>query len=437
MAKQRKFQVLVFVGLVLLVPFLWIFPGGRADVSVTGPYQDGDTSRRVAVLDGGAVTMGALPGGQSYPRAMRLRSGELLGTFVQYTGNGDTSIAIVQSSRASQGREWTDFGGRTKSVVESPAGANLQVNNAVVVELGAATATPTLLCAYRAHTQTPAALNGDEKPGGLNEGYLHFRIAFSASDDGGRTWAPRSPHPLLPGTAGTGSHTVWEAGPVHGLWEPFLRESTVTPGEVQLFYSRENGPKDQDGLMRVSVDAGTSWSAPPFLVSGGGLASRDGMMGVVELARASGHLVAVFESVVDNGDGVHFDDRFSLYTVESLDDGRSWANRRQIYEPSLLSSADNTLYLRNAGAPQIIKVGSTLVVSFMTDEDRFEGVWHANAVVKIITSDDYGKTWSKSLLIAEKSAAWAGLLALDTHSFLVLFTQNDRVKSQRVFLSDL
>ena len=88
-----------------------------------------------------------------------------------------------------------------------------------------------------------------------------------SSDDGGKTWQYLST-------------PTEEPGPAHGNWEPLLRMSTK--GELQFFYSREiGGGKDQDNLMRVSKDEGKTWSEPRT-VSGEGLVTRDGMMGVQE-----------------------------------------------------------------------------------------------------------------------------------------------------------
>jgi hypothetical protein len=89
---------------------------------------------------------------------------------------------------------------------------------------------------------------------------------------------------------------------------------------------------------------------------------------------------------------------------------------------------------RNAGAPQITLVGETLVISFMTDEEKLEGMWHRNAYVKIITSSDKGVTWGNRLLVAEQPAAWAGLLALNETNFLVLCDHEDRSEAQHVAL---
>ena len=70
----------------------------------------------------------------------------------------------------------------------------------------------------------------------------------------------------------------------------------------------------------------------------------------------------------------------------------------------------------------------------MTDEEKLEGMWHRNAYVKIITSDDGGATWGNKLIIAEKPAAWAGLLPLNATNFLVLCEHEDRVEARQVAL---
>ncbi len=89
---------------------------------------------------------------------------------------------------------------------------------------------------------------------------------------------------------------------------------------------------------------------------------------------------------------------------------------------------------RNAGAPQITIFGKTLVISFMTDEEKLEGMWHRNACFKIIISADEGVTWDNKLLVAEKPEAWAGLLTLNETDFLVLCDHEDRTEAQRVSL---
>jgi hypothetical protein len=87
---------------------------------------------------------------------------------------------------------------------------------------------------------------------------------------------------------------------------------------------------------------------------------------------------------------------------------------------------------RNAGAPSIALVGSTLVVSFMTDDVELRGMWHRNACVKIMTSDDGGHTWNYPFIIAEMPAAWAGILVINETDFLVLCEHNSRAEARHV-----
>jgi hypothetical protein len=89
-----------------------------------------------------------------------------------------------------------------------------------------------------------------------------------------------------------------------------------------------------------------------------------------------------------------------VWSVISRDDGNSWGERKQIYETGKFDD-QGTWYKRNAGAPQIAMVGKTIVVSFMTDEDKFEGRWHTNAATKIISSNDGGMTWRNKMTTAE------------------------------------
>lgn len=70
----------------------------------------------------------------------------------------------------------------------------------------------------------------------------------------------------------------------------------------------------------------------------------------------------------------------------------------------------------------------------MTDEVKLEGMWHRNAFVKIITSDDGGATWGNNLIIADMPAAWAGLVALNQTDFLVLCEHHSRVEARPVSL---
>lgn len=63
-------------------------------------------------------------------------------------------------------------------------------------------------------------------------------------------------------------------------------------GSLQLYYSRELARNDQDSIQRISYDEGSSWGSERT-ISGAGLESRDGMLG---LAPYNNMLIAVFET---------------------------------------------------------------------------------------------------------------------------------------------
>ena len=93
--------------------------------------------------------------------------------------------------------------------------------------------------------------------------------------------------------------------------------------------------------MRVSHDEGLSWSNAQT-ISGLDLESRDGMLGVQEITPGSGHLMAVFESVEEKGDGPYFEGRFGIWSVVSRDDGATWGERKLIYESNFWDASSGT-----------------------------------------------------------------------------------------------
>lgn len=218
--------------------------------------------------------------------------------------------SISLSSSLDSGISWTPY----STGVKSPT-SDLQLNNPFLLEL----LSGRLLCALRALTQAPSAVAAEEKPGGQNEGYLYYRLVIYYSDDAGETWQ----HLSTP---------VQEPGPTHGNWEPFLRLSNS--GVLQFYYSRELGGRDQDNLMSVSHDEGFS-SSEAQLISGLEMDTRDGMLGLQEIVPGSGHLMAVFESVEEKGDGTVFEGRFGIWSVISRDDGFTWGERKLIYKSSI------------------------------------------------------------------------------------------------------
>lgn len=172
-------------------------------------------------------------------------------------------------------------------------------------------------------------------------------------------------------------------------------------------------------MERFSTDGGATWSEAQT-ISGTELTSRDGMVGVTSTDGGC-NLIAVFETETVG--------LFSIASITSSDDGKTWGNRQTVYTPS----SENT----SAGAPQIITVGETLVVSMQTNEDSKLNSpaesYLTNTAVKIVTSGDGGKTWGDKVTVGEAVSVWPGLYSLGKKKFLV-FWDNMGAKTQEVKL---
>ena len=200
-----------------------------------------------------------------------------------------------------------------------------------------------------------------------------------------------------------------------------MRLSAVDDRTVQLYWSHENAGNDQDTLLTLSTDRGASWSGPRT-VSGAGITARDGMSSVARLPNSgSSNLICVYESDDTSPGGTGL---FTLGAVTSNDDGATWGNRHTIYVPTGQGN--------NAGAPQVILAGSTLTVSFMTDEDTSDHHWINGADVKLITSAD-GQTFGDKISVFPVQTDWPGQVALSDTSILVM-GDNGGAKAQNVLL---
>ena len=186
-----------------------------------------------------------------------------------------------------------------------------------------------------------------------------------------------------------------------GIWEPFLRISQS--GDLQLYYNEENNGTDQNSGMRTSTDNGQTWS-DASTISGADVIARDGMLGVVNTGGSN--LIAVFETTEDQPNEV-----FVVDSVTSSDDGANWGNRQRVYTPDIIG--------KSAGAPQVIQVGSTTVVSFMNSENSsFQG--YNGTAATILTSGDGGQSWGNKLYVFPDGANWPGMLSMGNSSFLVM-----------------
>jgi hypothetical protein len=326
-------------------------------------------------LSGSPIDITSGKGG-TYPRSNRLLNGDLVSAFTTFS-NGNNQIALARSTN--NGTSWTPLG-----TVATRSSSSSDVDNAYVLQLPSGR----LLVAYRNHDKNPST-----------GAYSFYRITISYSDNNEATWTYLSDPASDP------------AGP-NGNWEPFLRNTL--DGSLQLYYSRENSQSDQDNLMRTSHDGGKTWSTSQ-VISGNSLTSRDGMVGVATVSGS--RLIAVFEST-ENG-------RFSINSVTSSDDGKTWGDRKRVYTPTGNGN--------NAGAPQVIKVSGTLVVSFMTDEDTQKGHWVEGAGGKLVTSVDGGSTWENKIQVFAPQANWPGMVGLDGSSFLYM-SDASGAKSQKVAL---
>ncbi|KAK5627656.1 hypothetical protein RRF57_003371 [Xylaria bambusicola] len=299
-----------------------------------------------------------------YIRVTALRDGSLLAGYAATDGTQH----ILRTARSTDGgRSWCRLGEVYRVDKDTH-----DLDNAFPLQLPSGR----LLYAFRNH----------DRP---NSQYTYYRITVCYSDDGGKSFRYLS---TVDQRAASG---------VNGLWEPFLR--IANDGTVQCYYSAENSSTDQDGFMRESSDGGLTWSYP-IRISGSGITSRDGMIGVAKIS--GNNLIAVFENT-ESG-------RFSIDYVLSHDDGRSWGERGRLYTAANGGTAI---------APQVCNVGGTLVASFMTDES-VGSTGADGAQMKVITSTNGGATWNKAVVTGEVASHWPGLFARDSTHFLALYSRN-------------
>lgn len=361
---------------------IWIIPSLTSPIP--SPGLNPNILRRAAtnpVLTGSAVPFG----GGTYPRATRLHDNSILGVYTAFQSGSNVLLTVTSTNN---GASWSPVG----EITRATSNAN-DIDNPFLIQLPAPS--KRILCAFRNHSKDPSS-----------GAYTYFRITISYSDDGGQSWS------FL-------SEPAANAGPVQGSWEPYLRNAV--DGSLQLYYSHENSAQDQDTLQRISGDGGSTWGAVAC-VSGAGITSRDGMTSVAALSNPQS-LILVYETETTG--------LFSLGAVFSADDGKTWGNRRTIYNPS---SPDTS-----AGAPQVINAGGTLVVSFMTNEDQALSTpsngYTDHTSVKAITSGDLGETWGNKVTVGGPQSAWPGLMDLGTGGQLLYLLDQAGAKSQLITLS--
>lgn len=300
----------------------------------------------------------------TYPRLARLTDGSILSSFTRRDGN-QRVLQVAKST--DNGRSFHDFAEVTRGVGD--------VDNLYLLEA----APGTVLAAFRNHDL------GFQGP-------THFRITVCGSEDGGKHWRFFS--------------QAAQKGAPMGLWEPFMRLGRQ--GEVQLTYSQEYAPDNQNTMRVLSHDHGKTWSKP-VCIEGDKERLRDGMNGIAA-TNDNGReaLVMVFETTRYR--------TFNLEAVVSYDDGATWQHRHEVYKPP---------QGHNAGSPQITSwPDGSMAVIFMTDEDSAEVQWTKHAATKVVFAGPprHGKLhWSRPMVVCPKSSSWPGIMALDNHTALATY----------------
>lgn len=315
----------------------------------------------------------------TYPRLTRLSDGSILLGMTRF----DPPARVLAVERSvDDGRTFRPWGEVTRCDGDCDNMFLLEVPP-LPASPGEQSQAPRVLAAFRNHDVVdPLA----------NRLHTYFRITVCESADAGRTWtylsqAAEKPAPM-------------------GLWEPFMRLGGG--GEVQMTYSQELEPRDQDTMLRVSRDGGRTWSAART-ASGSGEVLRDGMTGIAATTdRGRPALVMVFETTRRPG-------VFSVESVVSYDDGETWGHRQVVFAP-----ADPRA---NAGAPQIEAFANGgLAAVFMSDVDVDKRKWPRKATVSVVFGGPLldGKIqWGSPEDACPTPSFWPGVLRLSESQVMV------------------
>lgn len=319
----------------------------------------------------------------TYPRLTRLSDGSILLAFTRLdtTATPHARVLTVARSR-DDGRTFEPWGEVTHCFGDCGNLFLIQVPDPNPAKAPSGSPAPRVLAAFRNHDYVDPV--SDRR-------LAYFRITVCESLDAGKTWSYLT-------------QAAEKTAPM-GLWEPFMR--IAANGDVQMTYSQEFLPADQDTIMKTSHDGGRTWS-PPNTVTGLGEELRDGMTGIAATTdKGRPALVMVFETTRLG--------RFSVEAVVSYDDGETWGHRHTVIEAQPAG---------NAGSPQIESFANGgLATVFMTDVDTEDGRhWPDKASVKVLFGGPLvdGKIqWSNAQLVCPRPSFWPGIFRLNGKQLIV------------------